>query len=71
MNLKSRMTPDEFNKLDEDIKYDIYGELYESCKRLIEQNDNQYRRLELKDKFIINSLKEIIIEIIQNMKGGE
>lgn len=70
MNLKSRMTPDEFNKLDEDIKYDIYGELYESCKRLIEQNERQYRLLELKDKFIIN-LKEIIINIVENMKGGE
>lgn len=70
MILKNRMTPDEFNKLDEDIKYDIYGELYESCKRLIEQNERQYRLLELKDKFIIN-LKEIIINIVENMKGGE
>lgn len=70
MKLKSRMTFDEFNKLDEDIKYDIYGELYESCKHLIEQNERQYRLLELKDRFIIN-LKEIIIKIVENMKGGE
>lgn len=70
MNLKTRMTPDEFNKLDEDIKYDIYSELYESCKHFIEQNERQYRLLESKDKFI-NNLKEIIISIIENMKGGE
>ena len=64
MNLKSRMTPDEFNKLDEDIKYDIYSELYESCKKLISQNDNQYRLLESKDK-MIQKLKDIIISIIE------
>ena len=70
MILKNRMTPDEFRKLDEDIKYDVYSELHEGLKRSIEQNDRQYRLLELKDKFIIN-LKEIIIKIVENMKGGE
>ena len=70
MILKNRMTPNEFHELDEDIKYDVYSELYGSLKRSIEQNDRQYRLLELKDKFIIN-LKEIIIKIVENMKGGE
>lgn len=70
MKLKNRMTPDEFNELDEDIKYDVYVELYESLTHTIEQNERQYRLLELKDKFIIN-LKEIIIKIVENMKGGE
>lgn len=70
MKLKNRMTPDEFNELDEDIKYDVYVEFYESLTHTIEQNERQYRLLELKDKFIIN-LKEIIIKIVENMKGGE
>ena len=70
MNLKSRMTSDEFNKLDEGIKYDVYEELYERLTHSLEQNERQYRLLELKDKFIIN-LKEIIIKIVENMKGGE
>lgn len=70
MKLKSKMTFDEFQKLDAVIRYDVYFELYESCERLIVQNERQYRLLELKDKFIIN-LKEIIIKIVENMKGGE
>lgn len=70
MKLKNRMTPDEFHELDEDIKYDVYAEFYESLTHTIEQNERQYRLLELKDKFIIN-LKEIIINIVENMKGGE
>lgn len=70
MKLKNRMTPEEFCGLDEDIKYDVYTELYESLTHTIEQNERQYRLLELKDKFIIK-LKEIIIKIVENMKGGE
>ena len=64
MNLKNRMTPDEYNKLDEDIKYDCYADLYDSCKKLISQNDNQYRLLDLKDKKI-QKLKDIVISIIE------
>lgn len=70
MKLKSRMTPEEFNKLDEGTKYEMYIEFYESLTRTIEQNERLYRLLELKDKLIIN-LKEIIIKIVENMKGGE
>lgn len=70
MKLKSKMTLEEFNKLDEGIKYEMYVEFYESLTRSIEQNERQYRLLELKDKFIIN-LKEIIISIVETMKGGE
>lgn len=29
MKLKSRMTPEEFNKLEEGIKYEMYIEFYE------------------------------------------
>ena len=68
MKLKSKMTFEEFDNCAN--KYDIYSELYESCIHLIEQNERQYRLLELKNKFI-NNLKKIIISIIENMKGGE
>lgn len=64
MNLKTKMSFDEFDKCD--IKYDIYSELYESCKHLISQNDKQYCLLESKDK-MIQKLKDIIISIIENI----
>ena len=56
MTFKNRLTFEEFDNYDNDIKYDIYAELYESLTKAIKQNERQYHLLELKDKFI-NNLK--------------
>ena len=72
MKLKSKMTPDEFHELDRDIKYDVYAELYESLTHVIEQNERQYRLLELKDKLRIEYAFEIRLKHAEEaMHEGE
>lgn len=56
-------TMEEFNNLDEDIKWDVYSEIANELKRKIRENERQYNLLKIKQDAIIN-LKEILYEII-------
>lgn len=59
-------TMEEFNNLDEDIKWDVYSEIANELKRKIRENKRQYNLLKIKQDAIIN-LKEILHEIIDDI----
>lgn len=59
-------TMEEFNNLDEDIKWDVYSEIANELKRKIRENERQYNLLKIKQDAIIN-LKEILHEIIDDI----
>ena len=57
---------EEFKNLEEDIKWDIYSELFNELKRRIKENERQYVLLQNKQDIIIN-LKEALHSIIESI----
>lgn len=58
-------TMEEFNELEDDVKWDLYSDTANELKRRIKENERQYNLLQNKEDIIIN-LKEILHEIIDN-----
>lgn len=57
---------EEFNKLNEDIKWDIYSEIANEYKRKVNENERQFNLLCNKQDIIIN-LKQILHDIIERI----
>lgn len=59
-------TLEEFNNLDNDIKWDLYSDMTYEFKRKIQENEKQFRLLQEKQDTIIK-LKEILYSIIDKI----
>lgn len=56
----------EFEDLSDDLKWDVYTELSNEFKKLLNMNNRQYRQIVDKDNFIIE-LKNIIHKIVDEI----
>lgn len=57
---------EEFNNLEDDIKWDIYSEIVNEYKRKVKENERQYNLLQHKQDIIIK-LKDILYEVIDSI----